>query len=100
MRVILNYEQWLCAVRSWAPGNPAPQMAMTGRPPILATHAILLMERQRHPCRAEEGHFPEVHGRAPPGHPLPEGNQGAEGPGRDRPARIPGILELGREEGI
>src|SRR5688572_16832431 len=59
---------------------------------------ILFMERQRHPRRGPERHFSEVRRRAQARHTLPAGNQGGEGTGRDRPARLLRVLELGREE--
>jgi hypothetical protein len=53
-----------------------------------------LVERERYPSRPQQRRVRAVHREASAGYPLPAGDQGAPGSGRDRPAGVRGILEL------
>src|SRR4051812_6436183 len=54
-----------------------PVISMADMMPVYTrAHEILFVERQRHPCRGEEGNLPEVRRRAPAGHPVPAGDEG------------------------
>src|SRR5579862_9339567 len=60
----------------------------------------LLMERQRHTSRAQEGAVSAFPAQARARHPVSAGDQGAAGPDRDRSARISRVLELRSAEGL